>query len=150
MKEYLKELSNNLKYIRHELIDNTYYIYCETKTKKFKHPEKNIITKSIKHKYSRKVQDISFNNKKVVLIIEVKVFVFYNLKDEKNEFVENLDFVSDNYQRSRRTKRLEEYILDVSNLGSAVSAEKTLKRNGVKISDTSINRLIKKNEFNSK
>ena len=83
------------------------------------------------------------------MVIKVKIFAFYNLKDEKNEYVETLDFLSDNYQRSRRTKRLEEYILDVSNLGSSIAAEKTLKRNGVKISDTSINRLIKKSKANS-
>jgi len=146
MKEYLKELSKNLKYIKYELKDNTYYVYCETKTKKFKHPEKNLITKSIKHRYSRIVDDIPFNGKKVKLIIVVKVFAFYNLKNEKSQFVESLDFISDKYKRSRRTKRLEEYILDIANLGSAISAEKTLKRNGIKISDTSINRMIKKNK----
>lgn len=146
MKEYIRELSKNLRYLSHELKDNTYYVYCETKTKQFKHPEKKLFTKSIKHRYDRKVDDISFNGKKVILIIKVKVFVFYNIKDEKNEFVEPLEFLSDNYQRSRRTKRLEQYILDVSNLGSAISSEKTLKRNGVEISDTSINRLIKKKQ----
>lgn len=146
MKEYVKELSKNLKYIKHELKDDTYYVYCETKTKKFKHPEKNIITKSVKHRYNRNVDDIAYNGKKVKLIIRVKVFIFRNLKDEKNEFVEPLEFLSDKYERSRRTKRLEEYILDVSNLGSSISAEKTLKRNGVKISDTSINRMIKKKQ----
>ena len=146
MKEYVKELSKNLKYIKHELKDDTYYVYCETKTKKFKHPEKNITTKSVKHRYDRSVDDIAYNGKKVKLIINVKVFIFRNLKDEKNEFVEPLEFLSDKYERSRRTKRLEEYILDVSNLGSSISAEKTLKRNGVKISDTSINRMIKKKQ----
>lgn len=149
MKEYVKELSSNLKYIRHELKNDTYYVYCETKTKKFKHPEKNITTTSVKHKYNRNVDDISYNGKKVKLVIKVKIFIFYNLEDEKNSFVEPLDFLSDNYERSRRTKRLEKYILDVSNLGSSISAEKTLKRNGVKISDTSINRMIKKKEPNS-
>ncbi len=144
MKEYIKELDSNLKYMRYELKDDTYYIYCETKTKKFKHPNKNITTKSVKHRYDRLVDDIPFNGKKVKLVINVKVFAFYKLKGEKNQFVETLDFVSENYKRSRRTKRLENYILDVSNLGSAISAEKTLKRNGVKISDTSINRMIKK------
>lgn len=148
MKEYIKSLDKNLKYIRHELIDDTYYVYCETKTKKFKHPTKDITTKSIKHRYQRKINDISFCGKKVVIVLTVKVFAFYKLKDEKNEFVEKLDFISDKYERSRRTKRLEEYILDVANNGSANEVEKTLKRNGVKISDTSINRLIKKNKNN--
>lgn len=145
MKEYIKTLDKNLKYIKHELIDDVYYIYCETKTKEFKHPEKNIKTKSIKHRYTRNVDDIPFNGKKVRLIIKVKVFLFRNIKDEKNQFVENLCFLSDDYQRSRRTKRLENFILDIANNGSAISTEKTLKRNGVKISDTSINRMFKKN-----
>lgn len=150
MKEYIQELSKNLRYIKHELKNDTYYVYCVTKTKKMKHPEKDIFTKSVKHRYNRKVDDISFNGKKVKLIINVKIFIFNNLNDKKNSFVEPLDFLSDNYQRSRRTKRLEKYILDVANLGSAIASEKTLKRNGIKISDTSINRLIKKNEIDNR
>ena len=150
MKEYVKTLSNNLKYINHELINDVYYIYCETKTKEFKHPEKNIKTKSIKHRYTRNVDDIPFNEKKVRLIIKVKVFLFRNITNEKNQFVENLDFLSEDYQRSRRTKRLENFILDIANNGSAISTEKTLNRNGVKISDTSINRMFKKKEKQKK
>lgn len=146
MKEYIKALSKNLKYLGHELKDDTYYVYCETKTKKFNHPNKNISTKSVKHRYTRAVDDISFNEKKVKLIVKVKIFKFRNLTDEKNEFVEPLDFISENFERARRTKRLEEYILDISNNGSAIASEKTLKRNGVSISDTSINRIIKKKQ----
>lgn len=146
MKEYIKTLDKNLKYVKHELVDDTYYIYCETKTKEFKHPEKDIKTKSVKHRYTRNVDDIPFNGKKVRLIIKVKVFLFRSISNEKNQFVENLDFLSDDYQRSRRTKRLESFILDFANNGSAISTEKTLKRSGVRISDTSINRMFKKKE----
>ena len=77
MKEYIKELSKDLNYISHELKDDTYYVYCETKTKTFRHPEKNITTKSVKHRYTRNIDDIPCNGKKVKLVVKVKVFVFY-------------------------------------------------------------------------
>lgn len=141
MKEYLKELDKNLIYKKHELKDGIYYIYCETNTKKFKHPTKNIYTKSVKDRYTRIIDDIPFCRKQVKLVLTVKRFAFYDLKEE---YREDLDFLSNNYIRNRRTERLEEYILDIANNGSSNATEKTLKRNGVKISDTSINRLIKK------
>lgn len=146
MEEYIKNLDSNLMYISHEFINDTYYVYCKTKTNRLKHPTKDITTESVKHRYSRNIQDIPFSGKKVIIVLEVKVFKFNKIKGEKNEYVEPLNFMSDKFKRSRRTKRLEQFILDVSNNGSAIATEKTLKRNGIKISDTSINRLIKKNE----
>lgn len=141
MKEYLKELDRNLIYKKHELKNGIYYIYCETNTKEFKHPTKNIYTKSIKDRYKRVIDDIPFCGKQVKLVLTVKRFAFYDLKEE---YREDLVFLSDKYIRNRRTERLENYILDIANNGSSNATEKTLKRNGVKISDTSINRLIKK------
>ena len=92
MKEYVKTLDKNLKYIRHELVDDTYYIYCETKTKEFKHPEKDIKTKSVKHRYTRNVDDIPFNGKKVRLIIKLKVFLFRYIIGLLSIYIKNFVF----------------------------------------------------------
>jgi len=144
MKEYIKSLDENLKYIKHEEKKEAIYIYCETKTKKIKHPTKNIETKSIKHRYDRIIDDLPFANKKIKLVLKVKVFNFRKLPNKENLMVETLAFLSEKYQRSKRTKRLEKYILDIANNGSSISTEKTLNRLGVKISDTTLNRMIKK------
>ena len=148
MEEIVKELSENLEYIKYELKDNKYYIYCKTKTREFKHPTKEIITNKIKTKYTKKVYDLPIAGKLVILIIEAKVFYFPQLKGEKNQFAEQLDFLDTNNKINYKTKRLTEYILDICHNTSAISAEKTLKRNGIKISDTTINRLIKKKLYN--
>lgn len=139
MEEYLKGLDENLIYKYCEKVDNTYYIYCETNTQCFKHPTLDLVTYNVKDRYVRKIDDLSFCGSFVKLVVTCKRFAFYDLNET---YSEKLDFVSDYNQRSRRTKRLDEYVLDVANNGNSNATEKTLKRNGVNISDTTINRLI--------
>lgn len=141
MEEYLRDLDENLIYKCYEKKDNIYYIYCETNTQCFKHPTLDIVTDKVKDRYIRRIADLPFCGTPVKIVVTCKRFVFYDLNES---YREKLNFLSDDYTRSRRTKRLDNYILDVANNGSSNATEKTLKRNGVDISDTSINRLIKK------
>lgn len=146
MKELIKTLSDNLVYKGYELKDNIYYVFCETKTKKYKHPITGVVTKSIKDTRKRILSDTAFNGKEVKIVVTLKVFAFKDKNKVKEYITEKLDFVSDLYKKSQRTSRLENYILDFSNNSSAIATEKSLKRNGIKISDTTINRLIKKKQ----
>lgn len=141
MEEYLKGLDENLIYKNYEKRDNTYYIYCETNTQRFKHPTLDLVSDKVKDRYIRKIDDLPFGGNSVKLIITCKRFVFYDLNES---YSETLNFVSDYYKLGRRTKRLDNYILDVANNGSSHAVEKTLKRNGVNTSDTTIDRLILK------
>lgn len=144
MKELISDFKDELVYKRYEFRDGTYYVYCETKSKSFKHPEKNIITTSVKCVYNKTIDDLPFNDKPVKLIVKVKIYAFYDLENEKKYFTEKLSFISENYEKFQRTKRLEKYILDAAASTSSNAAEKILKKHGVKISDTSINRMILK------
>lgn len=144
MKEFIKDFKDELRYVRYELKDEIYYIYCETKSKKFKHPDKDIITSSIKDTYNKTVDDLPFNNIPVKLVIKMKIYAFYNLTNERKYFKEQLSFLSDQNKGFRRTKRLEKYILDTAATTSSNAAEKMLKMHGINISDTTINRMILK------
>lgn len=144
MKEFIREFKEELRYVRYELKDGIYYIYCETKSKTFKHPEKNIITRSVKDTYTKTIDDLPFNNTPVKLVVKMKIFAFYDLKNERKYFTEKLNFLSENNKRFQRTKRLEKYILDTAATTSSNAAEKMLKKHGVNISDTTINRMILK------
>lgn len=144
MKEFIKDFKDELRYVRYELKDGIYYIYCETKSKKFKHPDKDIITSSIKDTYNKTVDDLPFNNIPVKLVIKMKIYAFYNLTNERKYFKEQLSFLSDQNKGFRRTKRLEKYILDTAATTSSNAAEKMLKMHGINISDTTINRMILK------
>lgn len=144
MKEFIKDFKDELRYVRYELKDGIYYIYCETKSKKFKHPDKDIITSSIRDTYNKTVDDLPFNNIPVKLVIKMKIYAFYNLTNERKYFKEQLSFLSDQNKGFRRTKRLEKYILDTAATTSSNAAEKMLKMHGINISDTTINRMILK------
>lgn len=144
MKEFIKDFKDELRYVRYELKDGIYYIYCETKSKTFKHPDKDIITSSKKDTYNKTVDDLPFNNIPVKLVIKMKIYAFYNLTNERKYFTEQLSFLSDQNKGFHRTKRLEKYILDTAATTSSNAAEKMLKKHGINISDTTINRMILK------
>ena len=133
MQDYLNQLSENLIFVKQELVDNTLYIYCKYKN-----------TTSFKvHTYKvRKVNDINYGNYKVVLII--KVFQYYLDRKNSNRVISiQHDFID---CRSSRTKRLTEYVLKASKESSAIGLERTLK--GVtNISDSTILRMVKKNKL---
>lgn len=134
MQEYLNQLSENLIYVRKELVDNVLYVYCNYKnTTQFK-----------VHTYKvRKVNDINYGNYKVVLLI--KVFQYYLDRKNSNRVISiQPDFIDG---RTSRTRRLTEYILNASKESSAIGLERTLK-NVTNISDTTILRMLKKNDSN--
>lgn len=134
MQEYLNQLSENLIYVKKELVDNVLYVYCNYKnTTQFK-----------VHTYKvRKVNDINYGNYKVVLLI--KVFQYYLDRKNSNRVISiQPDFIDG---RTSRTRRLTEYILNASKESSAIGLERTLK-NVTNISDTTILRMLKKNDSN--
>lgn len=134
MQEYLNQLSENLIYVKQELVDNVLYVYCNYKnTTQFK-----------VHTYKvRKVNDINYGNYKVVLLI--KVFQYYLDRKNSNRVISiQPDFIDG---RSSRTRRLTEYILNASKESSAIGLERTLK-NVTNISDSTILRMVKKNDSN--
>ena len=137
------ELSPNLKLIKfenltEEIIANT---YTKTKTCKCNLCKKE--TKSVHSYYDKKIKDIPFGKKSVIINIRTKIFICRNkaCKGYLKTFKEDLEFIND---YSRRTKRLDEYILDSVVNSNSHGTETFLKKHGIKVSDTTIDRIIKK------
>ncbi len=135
MQIYLNSLDSNLIFIKSEITKDVFKIYCELK------PD---INKKVHSRKVRVIKDIPYNNLKVELHILTKKY--FNEDPSSNQLTasEILEFVN---STGRRTKRLDEYIINLCKEMSAIGCERIIKNKIADVSDSSILRLIKKNEF---
>ena len=91
----------------------------------------------------RTISDLSIQNYKVKLIINVKKYFCNNNKCKHTTFAEPLEFIEDN---AIRTKRLDDCINKIGLKTSSKDAERQIKDTHVNISNNTILRIIKKNE----
>lgn len=92
--------------------------------------------------YQREIQDISVQDKQVVLLFDTRKMFCDNPECEHKTFAERFDFLATNAQK---TKRLIDKILITSTKLSSVSATTLLKSGNIKTSKSSICDLLKKN-----
>lgn len=88
--------------------------------------------------------DIPLNNKKVVIRINNRKMFCDNNNCSHKTFAEVYDFVE---RKSKKTKRLKEYILDISVNMSSISAQNLLRKNGVEVSKSTICTFLKKDSI---
>ncbi|SHF10155.1 zinc-finger of transposase IS204/IS1001/IS1096/IS1165, partial [Marinitoga hydrogenitolerans DSM 16785] len=111
MKEIIKMLDKDLKYIKHEIKDDTIYIYVKSKKKKAKCPVCGEETDKVHSKYTRSFQDLPIGGKKVTIILEMRIFKCKNKECSKKRFTEKFEFIQG---RAKMTKRLEEEIANLA------------------------------------
>src|SRR5690625_3629887 len=134
MQKFLNQLDENLLFIKNELSENTLKIYCELK---------QIEDKSVHSRKIRVIKDIPFGQYKVELHFLSKKY--FNDNDDINQLTiaEEVSFLDTS---KRRNKRLDDYILNACKGTSAIGCERFIRENLADVSDTTILRLIKKNE----
>lgn len=132
MQEFLNQLSNNLIYTYHEVIDNTIHIHCETKIDENKKVHQTTVTK---------IKDLPFGQYKTILHIKVKRYKNEDSKSLKKTITEKLDFLN---STKRRTQRLENSLYNMLIEGNFIGTERNVNKSYVSISDSSLLRLFKK------
>lgn len=132
MKEFLNELSGELKYIKHRMEKGVCHIYCESKNKD---------RKPVHARQERIIKDLPFGDKETYLHIISKRYY----KKDGTTYAEEFDFINDT---GRRTRRLDEKIVKVSKESNMVGTEAILGQMNIKVSDTTIIRMLKKNRNN--
>ena len=133
MQEFLNELSRDLIYIKHEIKKGVCHVYCESK---------NIDNKPVHARQERKIKDLPFGDKAVELHIISKRFYKEN---GIGTYAEAFNFIN---STGRRTRRMDKKIIESNIEGSVVGTERTLKNIGISVSDSTILRMLKKNEKN--
>ena len=137
MDEFLQGLDENLEYISHRNInEDTIEISCGVKRKKAVCPYCGKSSEKVNCRYKRKLKDISFGEKKVILLVWANNYFCSNSDCAHGTFAEKIEFVE---PFSVRTKRLDKRILELAVCGSGIGTERYLKRNLAVVSDTTVN-----------
>jgi transposase len=143
VKEFLQGLDENLEYISHRDIGgDTVEITCGMKRGKAVCPYCGAVSDKINCRYKRKLKDVSFGEKKVTLVVWFNNYFCLSKDCAHGTFAENAKFAE---PFSVRTKRLDKRILELAVCGSGIGTERYIKRNLAMVSDTTVNRIVKKN-----
>ncbi len=137
MEEQIKELDSNLVIIKREDFEKEIHVYCERKYPLSRRVHQTII---------RKVLDIPFNGKKVIIYLSVKRFKNdFEQSTKKKTITEQFDFLNDT---KRRTKRLDDNLYDLTKHQSFKAAAEYYQKYIADITDdTLINMVLKKTKL---
>ena len=141
MNEIIKMLDNNLEYIEHKICEDIIYIKVKSTRKKVICPYCNTTFTKLHSYYKKSFADLPIQSKKVIIVINNRKMLCNNPKCNHKTFAETFDFLSPN---SKRTKRLENEIINISMGLSSTVASKILSDNVANISKSTICELLKK------
>lgn len=145
MDEIVKLLDENLEYIIHKIIGNTIFInvvsnrdivicpYCSTPSSK------------VHSRYDRSFQDLPIQGKKVRIILSNRKMFCNNPDCNHTTFAESFDFLK---FKAKKTKRLENEIINISMNVSSLAATDFLKESVADVGKSTICNLLKKRSTN--
>lgn len=142
MDDLIKLLDKNLDYVSHEIVEDTMYIKVASNRKIFTCPHCNTESKRIHSHYIKTFQDLPIQDKKVIIILDNRKFFCENNECSNKTFSETFDCID---FKSKKSKRLIEYIINTSMKLSTIDASKILEKNGVRVSKSTFHNLLKKN-----
>ncbi len=145
MEELLKELDENLEIIETIYNEDIIEIHIKYTGKISCCPKCG--TESVRRhsNHTSYAWDLPIQNYKVKLVMHVNEYFCDNDDCSQKIFAEKFEFLG---STRKRTKRLEEYILNLSKSSNALQAERFMNDNVSKISNDTILRLVKKNSEN--
>ena len=144
MDEIIKLLDASLDYVSHEIKDDIMFIMVESNRKELPCPYCGVPSSKVHSRYLRKFQDMPIQGKKVVIILDNRKMFCINPECTNKTFAENFSFLP---KKAKRTKRLENEILEISLHCSSIAASKLLANGIADIGKTAICRLLKKQHF---
>lgn len=145
MEDLIKLLDENLDVDTYEVIDDEIFIYTKSIRTEVTCPYCGHISNKVHSLYTREFNDLPILGKKSNIILKNRKFFCNNSDCKRKTFAETFDFLG---FKAKKTKRLEEYIMNVSQNTSSLAAEKLLKKNVVQVGKSSICNLLKKRNIN--
>lgn len=144
MDELVNLLDTHLRYIRHELREDTFYIDVESNQTKATCPFCAIVSTRVHSKYERTFQDLPIQGKKVLIVLHNRKLFCDNSDCGHTTFAERFDFIA---QKAKKTQRLEKEIIRWSLNCSSVAASEILSLQFVQVGKSTICTLLKKEQL---
>ena len=105
MRELVRMLSSEIKYITHEIRKDIIVIHVKSKKKEAQCPNCGRISDKVHSKYIRKLQDLPLQGKKVKLHISRNKYFCRNTECVKGAFAEKFAFFEDKATKTTRLQR---------------------------------------------
>lgn len=142
LREHLRELDKDLTVLNFTEDLNTTYINVEYKKKEVFCPYCKFSSVRVSSVCERSFQDSPYQGKCVIIKIKVRKMLCFNPFCKTESFIERLPFLRSS---SRKSKRLEEYIINIFMESGASKAEGILKSKGVSITRRTIYQVLHHN-----
>ena len=140
MDEFIKDLDQNLEYLKHVINNTNINIYVISNRKICKCPYCGFPSQRIHSYYEKSFQDLPIMGKKTKIFIKNKKMFCDNRDCSYTTFAERFDFLEHN---SRKSKRLVDKIIEMSLYMNAVELSKVLKNGIAEIEKSTICNLLK-------
>lgn len=141
MDEFVKFLDEDLKYLKHKIVDNIIYIYVESTRSEVQCPFCGHMSSQVHSTYERSFQDLPMQGKKVIIIIQNRNMLCNNPDCDHTTFAERFIWLS---YKAKKTQRLEDEIVRLSVNCSSIAAARFLNKNTVAVGKSTICNLLKK------
>jgi len=145
MEELLKMLDENLKYLKHEIVEDAFVIYAESVKDNAICPYCGELSDKVHSQYQRKMQDLPIQGKKSRIILFNKKYFCLNKECRHKTFAETFSFYR---PKATKTERLQDEIFKVSLTQSSVEAAQHLRRSVADVGKSTICTLLKKRNGN--
>jgi transposase len=145
MDEFVKLLDKNLDYIGHEFIGDIIYINVISNREEVVCPFCGKPSSKVHSHYKRSFQDLPMQGKKVVIILNNRKMFCHNPECKNNTFAETFSFLS---HKGKKTKRLEDEIVNISANVSSIAAAEMLQNCVANVGKSTICNLLKKIHYN--
>ena len=141
MDEFVSLLSEDLEYIRHELVGELLYVYVKSRRKEVACPYCGLVAGRVHSKYTRRFRDLPMQGKKVEIVLENRNYFCENTSCETGTFAETFDFLP---YKAKRSLRLTESIIELALNVSSVTAAELLRKETADVGKSTICNLLKK------
>ena len=141
MNNIIKFLDSNLEYVTHEVIEDTVYITVISNRISVECPYCSKESKKLHSYYTRSFQDLPIQDKKVIIIIKNRKLICENKECSKTTFSESFNCIE---FKSKKSKRLIKYIIDLSMRVSSINASNILRKNVATVGKSTISNILKK------
>jgi len=131
----------NLRYVSHEDSGGSIIIYVRSTRTQAECPYCGEVSDKVHSHYTRKLQDLPIQGRKVRLFIDNKKYFCVNKDCGHKTFAESFAFFE---PKATKTKRLDDEILRVSLTQSSLAAAKYLRCSACEVGKSTICNMIKK------
>ncbi|MED1384131.1 transposase family protein [Bacillus mycoides] len=145
MDDVVKMLDEKLRYLSHEIVEDTLFIQIASERLLAICPCCNTASTKVHSRYERTFHDLPIQGKKVVYVINNRKMFCHHAQCHRKTFAEQFSFLP---YKAKKSTRLEQEIMKISKNVSSLVAEKILNRGIAKVGKSTICNLLKKNNQN--